>query len=290
MYALRDVTSTVRSLALQTSSIMSKKIAERPDSLVLDVKFGKGSFQNNVEESIELAKSMIQTGELCGIHTTALITRMDSVLGYTVGNWLEVRECIEIMKMGDYEEVWKKSSDLIEVTLALAGQMLVQGGKAASIKEGVTMAKEHLMNGKAWKKFQDMVEVQGGDLSCINRYPDAMYSSDVYASQSGWVESIDSMEIGLIGVLLGAGRKTTDESVDFSSGMEFHARPGMKVKKGDLLATVYTERAAVLEGAVEQVQSTYTFSVDKPALSSLITHFINKDAVEEFDQSVFVGH
>ncbi|KAL7509422.1 hypothetical protein ACHAXN_009069 [Cyclotella atomus] len=290
MYALRDVTSTVRSLALQTSSIMSKKIAERPDSLVLDVKFGKGSFQNNVEESIELAKSMIQTGELCGIHTTALITRMDSVLGYTVGNWLEVRECIEIMKMGDYEEVWKKSSDLIEVTLALAGQMLVQGGKAASIKEGVTMAKEHLMNGKAWKKFQDMVEVQGGDLSCINRYPDAMYSSDVYASQSGWVESIDSMEIGLIGVLLGAGRKTTDESVDFSSGMEFHARPGMKVKKGDLLATVYTERAAVLEGAVEQVQSTYTFSVDKPALSSLITHFINNDAVEEFDQSVFVGH
>jgi thymidine phosphorylase len=192
--------------------------------------------------------------------------------------------------MGDDEEVWNKSSDLIEVTLALAGQMLVQGGKATSIKEGVSKAKEHLMNGKAWERFQDMVKVQGGDLSCMNNYPDAKYSAKVHATQSGWVESIDSMEIGLIGVLLGAGRKTTDESVDFSSGVEFHARPGMEVKEGDLLATIYTDRAAVLESAAKRVQSTYAFSVNEPVLPSLITHFINKDTVEKFDQSVFVGH
>jgi pyrimidine-nucleoside phosphorylase len=180
MYALRDVTGTVRSLALQTSSIMSKKIAERPDSLVLDVKFGKGSFNSHVEESIELAQSMIQTGELCGIHTTALITRMDSVLGYTCGNWLEVRECIEIMKMGESasftEKCWQQSGDLIEVTLALAGQMLVQGGKATTIKQGIALAREHLMNGKAWKRFQEMVRVQGGELSCMENYPKAAYS------------------------------------------------------------------------------------------------------------------
>jgi len=175
MYALRDVTSTVRSLALQTSSIMSKKIAERPDSLVLDVKFGKGSFNSNVEESIKLAKSMIQTGELCGIKTTALITRMDSVLGYTVGNWLEVRECIEIMTMADNEEVLKRSNDLIQVTLALAAQMLVQGDKVKTIQEGIVLAKTHLVNGDAWKRFQHMVRVQGGDLSCLNKYPKAKH-------------------------------------------------------------------------------------------------------------------
>ena len=177
MYALRDVTSTVRSLPLQTSSIMSKKIAERPDSLVLDVKFGRGSFNSNVDESIELAKSMIQTGELCGIKTTALVTRMDNVLGYTVGNWLEVRECIEIMKMGDSQDVLQRSSDLIKVTLALAGQMLVQGGKAETIQKGMLMAREHLKNGKAWERFQAMVKVQGGDLeSCLEDYPDANHS------------------------------------------------------------------------------------------------------------------
>jgi pyrimidine-nucleoside phosphorylase len=180
MYALRDVTSTVRSLPLQTSSIMSKKIAERPDSLVLDVKFGKGSFNSRVEESIELAKSMIQTGELCGILTTALITRMDSVLGYTVGNWLEVRECIEIMKIGESSSaadvVWARSSDLIHVTLALAAQMLVQGGKVETLAGGIVKAREHLLNGKAWKKFQHMVRIQGGDLSCTENYPGAKHS------------------------------------------------------------------------------------------------------------------
>lgn len=180
IYALRDVTGTVRSLALQTSSIMSKKIAERPDSLVLDVKFGKGSFNSNIEESIELAKSMIQTGELCGIQTTAFITRMDSVLGYTVGNWLEVRECIEIMRMGESDLsttlCWQRSSDLIEVTLALAGQMLVQGGKATTINQGIIMSKENLFNGKAWKRFKEMVRIQGGDLTCVEKYPDAKYS------------------------------------------------------------------------------------------------------------------
>jgi pyrimidine-nucleoside phosphorylase len=180
MYALRDVTSTVRSLPLQTSSIMSKKIAERPDSLVLDVKFGKGSFNSRVEESIELAKSMIQTGELCGILTTALITRMDSVLGYTVGNWLEVRECIEIMKIGESSSaadvVWARSSDLIHVTLALAAQMLIQGGKEETLAGGIVKAREHLLNGKAWKKFQHMVRIQGGDLSCTENYPGAKHS------------------------------------------------------------------------------------------------------------------
>eukprot|EP00804_Cyclotella_cryptica_P009621 CCRYP_006308-RB/>CCRYP_006308-RB protein AED:0.05 eAED:0.05 QI:294/1/1/1/1/1/3/74/489 len=290
MYALRDVTGTVRSLALQTSSIMSKKIAERPDSLVLDVKFGKGSFNSSIEESIELAKSMIQTGELCGIRTTAFITRMDNVLGYTVGNWLEVRECIEIMRMGESASLttlcWQRSEDLIEVTLALAGQMLVQGGKATTLKQGITMCKEHLLNGKAWKRFKEMVRIQGGDLTCVENYPDAKYSARVYSTQSGWITSIDSMEIGLIGVLLGAGRQTVEESVDFCSGVEFHVRPGMHVHHGDHLATIHTERSAILENAVRRVRSAFTFSTEREKLPLLVTHFLTKESIEHFDDNV----
>jgi pyrimidine-nucleoside phosphorylase len=180
MYALRDVTSTVTSLPLQTSSIMSKKIAERPDSLVLDVKFGKGSFNSHVEESLELAKRMIQTGELCGIQTTALVTRMDDPLGCAVGNWLEVKECIDIMTMEDGDtQQCELSKDLIDVTLALSGQMLVQGGKSATLKDGIAMSRENLINGKAWEKFKEMVVAQGGDLKSVespNEYPQATFS------------------------------------------------------------------------------------------------------------------
>lgn len=112
----------------------------------------------------------------------------------------------------------------------------------------------------------------------------------VSTTQSGYIESIDSMEIGLVGVLLGAGRKTVDESVDFSSGVEIHARPGMYVKEGDHLATIYTERSAVLESAVKQVRSAFFFSTEKPVILPLVTHFITKDSVEDFDQSVLKGN
>ena len=228
MYALRDVTSTVQSLPLQTSSIMSKKIAERPDSLVLDVKFGNGSFNDNVEESLELAKRMIQTGELCGIKTTALITRMDEPLGCTVGNWLEVKECIDIMACNEND----LSKDLIDVTLALSGQMLVQGGKADTLKQGITMAQANILNGKALKKFRQMVTAQGGDVSFIDspeKYPQAKHHCKVISPQQGFIESIDSMEIGLTGVLIGAGRKSVEESVDFSAGILFKKKSGMFV-------------------------------------------------------------
>jgi len=300
MYALRDVTSTVTSLPLQTSSIMSKKIAERPDSLVLDVKFGRGSFNNNVEESLELAKRMIQTGELCGIRTTALVTRMDDPLGCSVGNWLEVEECIDIMTVGmgedrKVETDGSLSKDLVDVTLALAGQMLVQGGKAETIRQGFVMAREHLSNGKAWQKFQDMVKAQGGDVSCIDhpeKYPRAKFSAQVISPRTGYISSIDSMEIGLVGVLLGAGRKTVEESVDFSAGIRFRKKAGAFVCRGDVLAEAYTERDGVLENnAVRRVLEAFRFSdVEVGDLPPLITNFVTKNGVEEFDQSTLADN
>ena len=289
MYALRDVTSCVRSLPLQTSSIMCKKIAERPDSLVLDVKFGKGSFNNDVEESLELAKRMIQTGELCGIVTTALVTRMDEPLGVAVGNWVEVKECIDIMRNYGAEACDDFSMDLVDVTLALAGQMLVQGSKADTLKEGIAMARENLSNGKAWQKFRQMVIAQGGDISYIDnpeKYPPATYQSNAISPQSGYILSIDSLEIGLTGVLIGAGRKSVEESVDFSAGILFKAKAGKFVNEGDVLAEIYSERSGeVMENAAQRVLKAVTFSEKPPVIAPLITHLVTKNGSTEFDQS-----
>jgi len=289
MYALRDVTSTVSCLPLQISSIMSKKIAERPDSLVLDVKFGLGSFNKNVEESLQLASGMIETGELCGINTTALVTRMDSPLGYAVGNWLEVKECIEIMSSKE-AALSELSADLVNVTLALAAQMLVQGGKASNLRDGVVKAKENLHNSKAWKKFRDMVSAQGGDVDTIDfpaQYSQAKFSAEVKSSQSGYLVSLNALEVGLVGVNIGAGRKTVDDPIDKTAGILFQKRPGMHVVEGDVLATVYTERGDQLANAVQRILDSCTFSADQIELPPLITNFVTNEGVEDFDQSIF---
>jgi pyrimidine-nucleoside phosphorylase len=292
MYALRDVTSTVSCLPLQISSIMSKKIAERPDSLVLDVKFGLGSFNKNVEESLQLAQGMIETGELCGIETSALVTRMDSPLGYAVGNWLEVKECIEIMTSKE-AALSELSADLVQVTLALAAQMLVQGNKASDMKDGVAKAREHLFNGQAWKKFRQMVSAQGGDLATIDfpeQYAQSKFSAEVKSSRTGYLTSINSLEIGLVGVKIGAGRETVDQNVEPTAGILFNKKPGMHVVEGEVLATIYTERGEnVVANAVHRVLDSFAFSDDQTTvdLPPLITNFVTSEGIEDFDQSIF---
>ncbi|KAK1740545.1 thymidine phosphorylase [Skeletonema marinoi] len=285
MYALRDVTSTVSCLPLQISSIMSKKIAERPDSL-----FRRQIWPwKNVEESLQLASGMIETGELCGINTTALVTRMDSPLGYAVGNWLEVKECIEIMSSKE-AALSELSADLVNVTLALAAQMLVQGGKAGNLRDGIVKAKENLLNGKAWDKFREMVSAQGGDVDTIDfpeQYAQAQFSAEVISSQSGYLVSINALEVGLVGVNIGAGRKTVDDPIDKTAGILFHKRPGMHVVEGDVLATVYTERGDQLANAVQRILDSCTFSDDQIELPPLITNFVTNEGVEDFDQSIF---
>ena len=267
---------------------MSKKIAERPDSLVLDVKFGTGSFNKTVKESLELAKSMIETGELCRINTTALVTRMDNPLGSSVGNWIEVKECIDIMtnKITLDDAL---SKDLIDVTLTLAGQMLVQGDKADTLQDGIAKAKENLSNGEAYKKFREMVIAQGGDVSFIDspdKYPHAKLSAQVVSSNTGYVKNIDSLKIGLTGVLIGAGRKSVSESVEFSAGVLLKKKSGMFVNKGDVLAEVYTDRdEEILHNATKQVLEAYAFSDESFELPLLITNFVTKDGVEDFDLS-----
>ena len=289
MYALRDVTATVTSLPLQTSSIMSKKIAERPDSLVLDVKFGVGSFNNSIEESTELAKSLIRTGELCGIQTTAMITRMDNPLGYAVGNWFEVKECIEIMKAGSLEDINELSKDVVDLVLALAGQMLLQAKKAESLKEGIAMARTNLTNGRAFAKFRQMVKAQEGDVSYIDNpdtYRKAKYSSVIRSPLSGHILSINSMELGLIGVLLGSGRRAIEEAVDFSSGIILHKTAGMKVEIGDILAEVHSDKEGAVEIESRRVLETFRFAKERSEMPPLIVGMVTKEGVADFDETV----
>ena len=182
------------------------------------------------------------------------------------------------------------SKDLIDVTLTLAGQMLVQGDKANTVQEGIAKAKENLSNGEAYTKFRQMVIAQGGDVSFIDspdKYPHAKLSAKVVSSNTGFVKSIDSLKIGLIGVLIGAGRKSVSESVDFCAGVLLKKKTGMAVNKGDVLAEVYTDRdEEILHNATKQVFEAYAFSDESVELPPLITNFVTKDGVKDFDLSI----
>lgn len=287
MYALRDVTGTVTSLPLQTSSIMSKKLAENPHSLVLDVKFGEAAFQDSAADGIELAKSLIAAGEGGGKQTTAFVTRMDHPIGNAVGNWLEVKECIVTMKSG------KGPTDLVNLCLVEAAQMLLQSGAVPSktLREGIKMARTNLENGKAFAKWREMVIAQGGDVSVVDdveSYPSkANFSMDVIAESDGYIANINAMEVGLTGVDVGAGRKTSDDDIDFTAGIYFHKNVGDQVNAGgDAVATVYGSDAEVVENAANQIAKSISYQATKVVVPDLITHFVTKNSVEEFDMTL----
>ena len=247
LYALRDVTSTVRSLPLQTASIMCKKIAENPDSLVLDTKYGKGAFQSNVQEAEMLARSMIATGEANGLNpTTAFLTKMDEPIGVAVGNWLEVAECLRIMRGGDHLlEACKSSYDLITLVCMQAGQMVLQSGVASPHKDLQQLATEAfdvLMAGTVLAKFREMVIAQGGDPDFVDN-PDGKHVGvrvPVPATQSGYIAGINGLEIGLVAVELGAGRRVASDKVDFVPGILLERKVGSIVQEGDVLAWIVT--------------------------------------------------
>lgn len=268
----------------QTASIMCKKLAENPQSLVLDVKSGLGSFNPTVSESLELAKSMVEAGESYGKRTTAFITRMDEPIGKAVGNWLEVMESVDTLK-------GEGPQDLVKLCEVQGGQMLVQGGLAANLREGIEKVRGNISNGKALEKFYEMVEAQGGSANAIRSresYGEATFCADVVAGRGGVVTGIDALMVGEAGVDLGAGRRYVEDGVDFKAGILLEKKCGDVVEEGDVLAKVYTN----LEGAVPEgqgkVERAFSISADgeyqeKP----LITHIVTGGgSVEDFDQSL----
>ena len=266
IYALRDVTATVESKFLITASIMSKKLAEGIDALVLDVKTGSGAFMKRLEDSRELAGLMVEIGKRVGKKVVALITDMDQPLGNAAGNAVEVIESAETLK-------GKGPKDLREICLELAGWMLVLGEKASNLEEGRKKAAEEISSGQALEKFRRIVELQGGDprvLDDYKRLPAARKQCVIAAEAQGLVESIECEQLGLASCRLGAGRERVDDRIDPAVGLTIHAKVADRVSRGQPLVTLHYNDDARLEAARSLAASAYRIGARKPAPRPLI--------------------
>ena len=240
LYALRDVTGTVESPYLICASIMSKKLAEGIDALVLDVKTGSGAFMKSEKEAAFLAELMVETGERMGKKVVALITDMDQPLGNMIGNALEVVEVVDVLR-GDGPE------DLRELCLELAGWMLHLGGVYDTVAKGKQQSAALISSGRALQQFRQMVELQGGDariIDDITRLPQARHTVQVSSAKAGYLASMQCEQIGTACVILGGGRERKEDSVDPAVGIVLHKKVGNRVAAGEALATIhYTDEA-----------------------------------------------
>ena len=265
IYALRDVTGTVDNLSLITASIMSKKLASGADGIILDVKCGKGAFMKTEEDALELADMMVRIGRAHGKAMKALITDMDQPLGDAVGNALEVREAISVLK-------GEGAHDITDLSVNLAGHMIHMGGQAESAEAGISMAQQAIADGRALDKFREFVTGQGGDSSIIDNedlLPSSTMSIEIKAHEKGFVSGLDAMIIGEASRICGAGRFTKDDVIDFGAGILLNRKIGDAVEKGDVLCTLYGSDETKLENAVECAAEAYEFSskpVEKPEL------------------------
>ncbi len=235
LYALRDVTGTVESPYLICASIMSKKLAEGIDALVLDVKTGSGAFMKSEKDAEFLAELMVETGERMGKHVIALITDMDQPLGNMIGNALEVVEVVEILRGAGPE-------DLRELCLHLAGWMLYLGGASKSVAEGKQISAQLISSGKALERFRKMVELQGGDVRSIDdpkKLAQARYTTTVLSASEGYIASMQCEQIGTACVILGGGRERKEDSVDPAVGIVLHKKVGDRIAAGEPIATVH---------------------------------------------------
>ena len=258
LYAIRNATSTVDSIPLIASSIMSKKIASGADKIVLDVKTGSGAFMKNIDESVNLAQTMINIGKSVGKETVAFITNMDEPLGNNVGNSLEVIEAIEVLKGSGSEDLKSLSFELSATMVSLA-----TGNGIKKCREDVTNAVE---NGSALKKFSEMIEKQGGDSSIIydyKKFGEAVYSREIYSSCQGYINQIDTEGVGKISSLLGAGREKTDSVIDYCSGIVLKKKTGEKVLKGEPIAQLFSNNKSSIENASSIFEKNFNIS-EKP--------------------------
>ena len=237
LYALRDVTATIPSIPLITGSIMSKKLAEGLDALVLDVKFGSGAFMKSQTEARQLAESLVAVGTRMNVATTGLLTDMNQPLGRMIGNAVEVDESIDALEGGGPE-------DLRELTLALGAELLVSTGIQSSTAAATAQLAELLDSGHARQKFQEMVAAQGGDLDAPRRVATA---SEVLASRDGYVTTVDAERLGEVVIRLGGGRRVMSDSIDHAVGLEMLVRIGDVVQRGQPLMTVLADSDAAME-------------------------------------------
>src|SRR5580692_4056251 len=268
LYALRDVTGTVESPYLICASIMSKKLAEGIDALVLDVKTGSGAFMKTEDDAAFLAELMVETGERMGKQMVALITDMDQPLGRMIGNSLEVVEVVELLR-GEGPE------DLRQLCLELAGWMLHLGGVAKSVAAGKKQSETLLTAGKAIVKFRQMVELQGGDPRAIDdpkKLPQAHHTMTVSSSKTGYLAALQCEQVGTACVILGGGRERKEDSVDPAVGIVLHRKVGDRVAAGEPIATIYYNSGSRVERAQQLLEESCGISDSPPSEKRLLIH------------------
>ena len=266
LYALRDVTGTVGCVPLIASSIVSKKLASGAGAIILDVKTGSGALMHTLEESIELARAMVDIGTQAGKPILALVTGMDQPLGTHVGNALEVKEAIDILS-------GRAGGDLLAVSLELGSRMLVASGIAKDVADGKARMRGALESGAGLERLREMIEAQGGDgrvCEDVDYLPHAAYRIDVPAPRGGYVAKMDTTEIGYCAQDLGAGRKKKTDVIDPAVGLVMRVRLGDAVATGQPLATLYLNKRELANEAIARMQRAITVSPERPALPPLI--------------------
>ena len=265
IYGLRDATATVGSIPLIASSIMSKKLAAGAECIVLDIKVGKGAFMKTLDEAKQLSQKMIDIGKANDRKMAAVLSDMDTPLGKNIGNTLEVIEAVDVLRNG-------VQSDLTEVCVTLASNILVLA-KAISLEEAEKQVRLSLSDGSAYETFKSLVKAQGGDETLIentDKFKKAAFCREVLSPADGYLASMNAETIGLSSVVLGAGRKAKEDTIDYTAGIVLEKKTGEDVKKGEVLARLYTNHADSLDESERLFLSALEFSTEKPKRKPLI--------------------
>ncbi len=276
LYALRDVTGTIDSMPLISSSIMSKKLAAGCDDILLDVKYGVGAFMKTKEDAETLAKMMVSIGTYLHRNVEAEVTSMNQPLGNAIGNILEVKEAIDTLH-------GKGPKDFTELCYSSGSTMLVQAGLYPDRESARHALEENVANGKAFQKFREFVQAQGGDVSYVDtpeKFPTALYVYKVRSIKAGYITGINTMEMGLDSMRLGAGRETTDDIIDPAAGIILAKKLGDKVNKGDLLLTLYTEKDN-MEPMAQTILNNFEISDQPGPVSPVVEERISYDPTKK---------
>lgn len=263
IYALRDVTATVDSIPLIASSVVSKKIASGANVIILDVKCGSGAFMKSIDDAEKLSEIMVHIGKSLNKSICAMITHMEQPLGQAIGNNLEVIESIKTLKN-------QGPQDLTELCLYLAGMALLKTGKAKNITSAKQLLRKHLEDGSAFNKFKEVIKAQGGDLDFLDdfsKFPAATCIEKYTAKSDGYISKIKALDIAKASKILGAGREKKGDKIDHSVGIVVYKKIGEKVKKGELLAEIHSNKVDLIPEAMEHLDLAYEFS-DNPVESS----------------------
>jgi pyrimidine-nucleoside phosphorylase len=279
IYALRDASGTVPSITLITASILSKKLAESLDALILDVKFGCAAFMQTKADARKLAKAMVALGNECGTNTRAILTDMNTPLGRAAGNWLEVKESVACLEKAESGKRKAETSDLRELVLDCAAHLLVQTGKSKSLAAARRLAEECLNSGEPRKKWDEMLVAQGADLKAFNRKlaldSTAKVVVEVKAEKAGYISKCDARIIGEIIRDLGGGRHTKDSAINYDVGVDQIAKPGERVEKSGGLCRIHANDAAQAKAAEARLQTAFEISAKRKLPVPLICEILN---------------